>query len=157
SFWTRTQADLGIRTDHVLTFSLPVSEGRFSSPAQIDGFYRQFLERFQIIPGVLKASLSAPNVPLDGTGFFRQVAIAGSPTDVRSTQPSASVQMVTPEYFDTFHIRISQGRALTEQDVATGPRVAVVNERFAKRYLEGRDPLRQRISMSQFLPGTASV
>ena len=32
SFWNRTQVDLGVRTDQILTFGLPVNEGRFSSP-----------------------------------------------------------------------------------------------------------------------------
>src|SRR5215468_7266811 len=133
SFWKRTQADLGVRTDHVLTFSLPVNEGRFSSTAQIDVFYRQLLERFQTVPGVVRASVSAPGVPLAGTGFGRPFTIVGSTSDALSTRPSASVQMVTPEYFETFGIRMMQGRALTVQDGASGPRVAVVNERFVKR------------------------
>ena len=38
SFWNRTQVDLGVRTDHILTFGLPVNEGRFSSAAEIDVF-----------------------------------------------------------------------------------------------------------------------
>ena len=32
SFWNRTQVDFGVRTDHILTFGLPVNEDRFSSP-----------------------------------------------------------------------------------------------------------------------------
>lgn len=91
SFWKRTLADLGVRTDHILTFSLPVSEGRFSSAGQIDGFYRQVLERLQAVPGVVEASVSAPAVPLLGTGFSRQFTLPGQTDDAPSTRPSVSV------------------------------------------------------------------
>src|SRR5437773_7336306 len=153
SFWNRTQADFGVRTDHILTFGLPINEGRFSSAAQIDGFYRQLIERFQAVPGVLHASVSAPVVPLLGTGFSRQFSIAGKTDEAPSLRPSAGVQIVTPEYFETFGIRIVQGRALTAYDGANAQRVAVVNERFAKRFLEGRTPLGERVVMNQFGPG----
>jgi putative ABC transport system permease protein len=54
---------------------------------------------------------------------------------------------VTPEYFETFGIRMLQGRALNDHDGMTGQRVAVVNERFVKLFLNGRDPLGERITM----------
>ena len=130
SFWNRTQADLGVRTDHILTFGLPVNEGRFSSAAEIDSFYRQLLERFQAVPGV--RSQREPGLPLLGLGFPREFSIAGQTDDPPSLRPSAGVQIVTPEYFETFGIRIVQGRALTDRDGVNAQRVAVVNERFVE-------------------------
>jgi putative ABC transport system permease protein len=50
SFWNRTRADFGVRTDHILTFGLPVNESRFSSPDQIDCFYHRLIERWQAVP-----------------------------------------------------------------------------------------------------------
>jgi len=154
SFWNRTQVNLGVRRDHILTFGLPVIEGRFSSVAQIDGFFRQLLERFQAVPGVVHASVSAPVVPLLGTGFPRQFSIAGQMDDAPSSRPNASVQMVTPEYFETFGIRIVRRRAMTAHDGRGAESVAGVNERFVKRFLEGRDPLSQSVMMNQFVPGS---
>jgi putative ABC transport system permease protein len=152
SFWNRTQVDLGIRTDHILTFGLPVNEGRFSSTAQIDDFYRNLLARFQAVPGVVHASISAPVLPL-GTGFPRQFSIAGQTDVAPSLRPSAGVHMVTSDYFETFGMRLVRGRPLTADDGPSAQRVAVVDERFAKRFLEGRDPLGQRVVMDQFVPG----
>ena len=65
--------------------------------------------------------------------------------------------MVTPEYFETFGIRLVRGRALTADDGPSAQRVAVVNERFVKRFLEGRDPLGQRVAMAEFVPGTPGL
>src|SRR5262249_27376571 len=134
-----------------------VNEGRFSSAAQIDGFYRQLLERFHAVRGVVQASVSAPYVPLIGAGFPRRFTVVGSSNDSPSMRPSASIQMVTPEYFETFGIRILQGRGLTAHDGPGAQRVAVVNERFVKLFLEARDPLLQRVTMSQFVPRTANL
>jgi putative ABC transport system permease protein len=52
SFWNVTRADLGIRTDHVLTFRLELQGDRASQPEQIRGFYNQLLERMGALPGV---------------------------------------------------------------------------------------------------------
>jgi putative ABC transport system permease protein len=157
SFWNRTQVDLGVRTDHILTFGLPVNDGRFSSTAQIDGFYRSLIERFQAIPGVVDASVSAPGVPLLGARFSRQFSVVGQTDHSLSLRPSAGVQMVTPEYFETFGMRLVLGRPLTADDGPSAQRVAVVDERFVKRFLEARDPLAQRVVMGQFVPGATRL
>ena len=65
--------------------------------------------------------------------------------------------MVTPGYFQTFGIRMLQCRSFTDQDVAGGVRVAVVNENFAKRYLAGLDPFKQRLQIDQLIPGVEGV
>ena len=156
SFWNRTQVDLGVRTDHILTFGLPVNEQRFSSAAEIDGFYRQLLERFQAVPGVAKASVSSA-LPLLGFGVSRKFSVVGKPEEARSSRPSAGVQMVTPEYFETFGIRMLQGRALNERDGMSAQRVAVVNERFVRLFLGGRDPVGQRIAMDEIVSDTSGI
>ncbi|MGH9159850.1 MAG: ABC transporter permease, partial [Vicinamibacteraceae bacterium] len=146
--------DLGVRTDHVLTFGLPVNEGRFSSAAETDDFYERLLEQFQAVPGVVRASISAPSLPLLGTGFSRPFSIVGQPAVAPSLRPSVGVQMVTPEHFETFGIRLVRGRPLTAQDASGARRVAVVNERFVEGFLKGRNPLGERVTMEEFVPGT---
>lgn len=39
SFSNRTRVDLGIRTEHTLTFSLPVTREQLNSRERIEGFY----------------------------------------------------------------------------------------------------------------------
>jgi putative ABC transport system permease protein len=148
SFWNRTQVDLGVRTDQILTFGLPVNEGRFSSRAEIDVFYQQLLEKFQAVPGVAKASVST-GLPLLGFGTPSKFSVVGEPEDQRSSRPSVGVQMVTPEYFETFGIRMLHGRALNDRDGMSAQRVAVVNERFVSLFLNGGDPVGQRLAMDE--------
>ena len=151
SFWNRTRVDLGVRTDHILTFGLPVNQKRFSSAEEIDGFYRQVLEKLQAVPGVAKASVSS-GIPLLGFGVSRQFSVVGQPEDARSSRPSVGVQLVTPEYFETFGVRMQQGRALNDRDGMSAQGVAVVNERFVRLFLDGRDPVGQRVVMDDIVP-----
>ena len=51
SFWNLTQVDLGLRTDHVLTFSLPVPDSRSKDPEQIAAYYRNILAHMTRFPG----------------------------------------------------------------------------------------------------------
>jgi putative ABC transport system permease protein len=155
SFWNRTRADLGIRTDNILTFGLPVTNERFSSAAEIDGFYRQLLERIQAVPGVAAASVSN-GLPLLGLGVPRDFSVVGRPEEQRSLRPTVGVRMVTPEFFETFGIRMMQGRALADRDSTSAQRVAVVNERFARLFLDGRDRIGQRVAMDAIVAPTGN-
>src|ERR1043166_2025593 len=96
-------------------------------------------------------------MPLQGPPFGMGFTIAGQPPVERSSRPDTPFKMVTPGYFQTFGIRMVQGRTLNDQDVAGGVRVAVVNENFVRRYLPGLDPLKQRVQIDQLIPGLTGV
>ncbi len=64
---------------------------------------------------------------------------------------------MTPDYFKTFGIDLVQGRAFTAQDTASSVRVAIVNQEFARRYLQGKDPLQQRILIEEIIPGVQKL
>ena len=78
SFWNLTQVDLGIRTDHVLAFSLPVPDSRSKDPVQITAYYRDMLAHIDAVPGVSHAAVMT-GYPLYGGGFGMPFTIAGGP------------------------------------------------------------------------------
>lgn len=110
SFWKLTRVDLGFRQDHILTFNLPTPIDRFSHPEQITAFYRQLLEKINALPGIVSSTVST-GMPIAGTNFGMPFSIAGQPVGDPSSRPGAGFTMVTPEYFRTFGINISLGRA----------------------------------------------
>jgi len=156
SFWKLSRVDLGFRQDHILTFFLPVKNDRFAHAEQMTAFYRQVLDKIGALPGVTAVSAST-GMPIIGTNFGMPFNLAGQAVDDPSSRPGAGFNMVTPEYFRTFGIRMLQGRELTEQDAAGGLPVAVVNETFAKRYLSKVDPLTQRVVVEQLIPGVTKL
>jgi len=151
-FWNLTRVDLGISPEHVLTFQLPVPDERLKGPDQIRSYYRQLLERVKAVPGMRQVAATT-GIPARGPMFGMPITIVGQPEVNPSQRPGAAFQMVTGGYTDALGIRMTKGRAIDEHDTATSPRIATVNEDFVKRYLSGVDPLTQRISVEEVIPG----
>ena len=156
SFWNLTHEDAGFRTDHILTFSLPMPTERVPQPEQMVTFYRQLLERVNALPGVVSSSVST-GMPVSGVNFGMDFNVVGREVADPTQRPGSRFNMATAGYFSTFGIRITRGRALAETDTAGGMPVAVVNEELARKYLSDIDPLTQRVSVSQIVPGTAKL
>jgi predicted permease len=156
SFWNLTRVDLGIRPDHVLTFNLPVPQGRFSETESVNTYYRQLVNAIKAVPGVTNATV-ATGTPLQGTGFGMAFSIVGQPEVAPSQRADAGFEMITPDYFQTYGIRVVKGRSFTEQDTSTSVRVAMINENLAKQYFPNVDPLTQRVSIDSLIPGEQKV
>ncbi|WP_446745426.1 ABC transporter permease [Silvibacterium acidisoli] len=157
SFWNLSRVDLGVRTDHVLTLSLPVADSRSKNPDDIRAYYRRILDSIRAVPGVISAS-SASGTPLYGMGYGMGFSIVGGETFANSSQrPDTGFGMVSPDYFKTFGVRLIHGRLFSENDTAGSPRVAVVNEEFARQFLGGKDPLKTTLSIDELIPGVNRV
>jgi len=155
SFWNLIRVDLGLRTDHVLTFVLVAPHNGSKEPTRLVNYYQRILANIEAVPGVFHATVMS-GMPLDVPGFSMPFSIAGQPLDPKE-RPGAVVQQITPDYFKTFGIQLIQGRTFSDQDNANSVKVAMVNEDFARHFLKGIDPLRQRIVMQQFIPGVAEL
>ena len=153
SFWNLNRVDLGVRTDHVLTFRLDQPDDRFKTHEQISSYNQQLLTALQSVPGVSSAG-SVTGAPLRGPSDGMPFSIVGGQSqDDPSKRPNTGFQSVSPEYYKTVGIQVVRGRSFTEQDTASGVRVATVNEEFVRRYLKGVDPLQQRLSIEEIIPG----
>jgi putative ABC transport system permease protein len=144
SFWKLTRVDLGFRRDHILTFTLPVSFDRFPHEEQITAFYRPLLEKIAALPGI-KSTAASSSTPITWTGMGMPFSIAGQPPVDPTAQPGSGFNLITPNYFRTFGMQITQGRGFTDHDAAGTLPVAMVNETFVKKFLAGVDPLTQRV------------
>jgi putative ABC transport system permease protein len=116
-------------------------------------YNRQILTVLRSAPGV-SAAATVTGMPLRYTSNGMPFTLVGGPTyGDPSQRPETNFQSVSPDYFKTFGIRVHKGRSFTEQDTASSVRVAMVNEEFASRYLKGMDPLQQRVSIEEIIPG----
>jgi predicted permease len=111
--------------------------------------YRTLVERARGLPGVQSASL-ASIVPFGMFTFSRSVAAAGQPLEGEGN-PSAIYTAVGRGYFDTLGLHVLRGRDFTaaEEQDASGPKVALVNEPLAKRLWPGQDPLGQSLQIEE--------
>ncbi|HUR21291.1 MAG TPA: ABC transporter permease, partial [Vicinamibacterales bacterium] len=123
--------DPGFTPNHLYSVSASLQDARYKDPVIVNRLFSTSLARLHQTPGIQAATVSQglPYQRLLNLGF----AIEGRPDDDRQP-PIANVGYVTPEFFDTFGISISGGRALTDRDRDGTPRVAVVNEAFGRYY-----------------------
>jgi predicted permease len=98
-------------------------------PEKGEAFLRQVRERISSLPGVAAVSHASAG-PLAGS-VLRSVFLEGGNENDRTL---VQVNTVGPGYFDTMRIPIVQGRPITEDDKAGGPKVAVINETMAKTF-----------------------
>ena len=157
SFLNLQRVDLGVKTDHVLTFFLSQPDSRPKDAERIVAYYRQILAAIQGVPGVAHAAAQT-GLPLEGSGFGMPFVLADKPTYADPSQrPNTSFGMVTPDYFQTFGIKLVKGRFFNDQDTASSVKVAVVNEEFVNKYLKGTDPLQKRVMVEQLIPGVTKL
>ena len=147
SFWNLTHIELGFDAANVVTFDMPVAEGKLKDDAQAEAYYSRMIESIKSIPNVEKAAVTT-GIPLRGGLPGRRFRVVGQPADFSETQRSSFLQ-VSSEYHETLGIRVTRGRNFTVHDTAQSQRVAMVNETFVARYLNGVNPIGQRIVVRQ--------
>jgi putative ABC transport system permease protein len=107
-------------------------------------FHTEALERVSALPGVRRVAF-AWGLPLTGNNSPATLAVASGGDGTRlADQISVPVRAVTPDYFATMDIGLSEGRVFRDSDNERTPPVAIVNRAFADRYL----PAGQALSRS---------
>jgi predicted permease len=139
SLRNRLVDDPGFEATGVLIARLNLT--RLEIPAdQRAAFQRQLLDRLRAIPGIDQAA-NTNIVPLAGEGWGNAVWIDGHDSTQRQNSNFSSV---SANYFDTLHIPMVAGRDFNNDDTGQSPRVAVVNEAFAKKLGLGANPIGAR-------------
>lgn len=102
--------------------------------ARLPIMQKRLLDTVGSIPGVQAAGM-ADWLPLGMEGWKDQPVFRGNATDLRPSQQAAdaTVLKVSPGYFRAAETRLLAGRDMAESDDATAPRVAVVNQEFARK------------------------
>ncbi|WP_321471912.1 ABC transporter permease [uncultured Paludibaculum sp.] len=137
--------DPGIRTDHLMMVEFDPSLLRYST-AQTTVFYRRLTDEVRRLPGVRSAALSR-GVPFRPNFSDEGIIPEGMPLPAGKTTLPSGANMVSEDYFPTIGTVILRGRALDLRDTADSPRVAVVNQEFARRYFPNQEPLGKRFRL----------
>ncbi len=136
----------GFRTDHLLTASFNPMLARYTAD-QTREFYRQLLEKARSLTGAKSAALSQA-VPIVPGGSMTRVVPEGVQLP-RGTEAIGVVSNIGTEgYFGTVGVPIIQGREFQVTDKADSPRVAIVNEMFARTYYPNRSAVGQRLLLN---------
>ena len=136
----------GFAKDHLLMTSFDPRLMQYN-PAQTQQFYKLLAERVPEAPEVVSGALTQ-NVPL-GDDEVEGVAFVPEGFHMPRDRENFSSMMdtVNESYFQTMGIPILRGRRFLASDTAETPRVAVVNEQFAKHYWPRDDAVGKRIRL----------
>src|SRR5882762_6218291 len=136
----------GFAKDHLLMTRFDPRLMQYNA-AQTRRFYTLLAERVRETPGVQSAALTEnPPLGLDNFGVVAFVPDGFAMPRDRETFTS-TMDTVGEGFFETMEIPILRGRGFLASDTADAPRVAVVNEQFAKHYWPGGDAVGKRIRL----------
>jgi putative ABC transport system permease protein len=99
----------------------------------VRAFYHRLLEQVRTIPGVKDVGM-ANRVPLTRGNSQRNVIAEGREPQQGEPVLVANVRVVTPEYFRAIGTPLLEGRVFDKTDDTQSPRVAVVDEAFARHF-----------------------
>ena len=141
SLYNLKTLDLGLDTTNLITFQVDPSLNGYDQKRS-KNFYDQLLRETRQIPGVVAASW-ADMPALTQSVSQRTIQVLGyEPKPEENMNPWTN--QVAPDYFRTLGIPLLMGREFDERDIAGAPRVAIVNETFARYYFKSENPIGKR-------------
>ena len=140
-------ADLGADVDPVITFAVsPVLSGY--TPNRSGPLLTRIQQELVALPGVKQASTATVAIMAgnnNGNNVRVQGFVRGPDTDAY-----ASDNEIGPDYFKAIGATMIGGREFTDGDSREAPRVAIVNETFARKFGLGRDAVGKFMGTANF-------
>ena len=144
-----SRLDAGFRQDGILITNVDLA--RLNLPKERrQPFKQQLVERIRAIPGVE----SAAETNMGPWGDFSNNSVMG---DADGEGGQTNLNQVSSGYFNTLQIPLIAGRDFNQRDTLSSPRVAVVNEEFARRFLNGANPIGKTFRMGVWAGQTPTV
>jgi putative ABC transport system permease protein len=144
SFMRLLEVRTGFNGQNVLTMEISLPSRKYKEPEQAADFYTRLVARIKTVPGVEHAS-AVNVVPLDYNDDSVFFNIEGRAPFTPGTEPLADFRVITPDYFAALGIPILRGRNFSDRDVRSAPRVALVSDKFVRRYFPEENPLGHRV------------
>ncbi len=141
-----SKSDVGWNPAVLTTASLALSDSRYASGESRAAFVENLRQKLATIPGVVGFA-AAREMPLRGFDIATSFEAEGQP-DFVGQKPLASINVVTPSYFETLGMRLMAGRDFSDADRSDSPPVIIINEAMAQRYWPGEMPIGRRMQES---------
>ena len=134
--------DHGFKADDVIVVN--VRSSRPYDAARGYAVQRAILERLRGVPEIVSAS-AAQILPIGGGLWNRTVQVEGY-TFRPGESDSIGFNVIAPDYFQTIGTPLILGREFSDRDTGASPKVAIVNESFARRFFGDAPPLGRRVT-----------
>jgi len=154
SFLRILDTDPGFNPDKLLTVQIARMAGK-DEGRKVSDFFTELNQRLAALPGV-EAVAHSNGLPLLGASDT-SFAIEGRPKPEPGKQPQTMFYVTSPDYLQAMGIRLIKGRFFNSQDTQGSPRVAVIDEAFARQQFPNEDPIGQRLAGNDNNPSTEIV
>jgi len=134
--------DMGFNPHSILVARLPFPKGRYQTAAEKQRFFTQLLPKLKALPGVVDATETSTLPPYGG--IPTDVEIAGK---THADHWTAIYQLVSESYGTTLGARLVHGRWMEPGEVASGRKVAVVNQTLVAKWFGKDDPVGRQITV----------
>ena len=140
-----SRVNLGLSIENVVTFSVSPERNGYTRE-QSRQFFQRAEESLGAIPGVTGVTETMVGL-LAGNSWGNDVEVDGwkSGPDIDS---NSRFNEVGAGYFKTLGVPVLSGREFTPSDRLGSPKVAIVNEAFAKKFKLGRDAVGKHMAES---------
>jgi predicted permease len=136
SLFNISRVQLGLKADHVVMFAISPELNGYT-PEKSRQFYERVEDELSALPGV--TGVTSATVPLlGGSNWGNSVAVEGFNAGPDADRESR-FNVIGPAYFQTLGMPLLAGREFTRADTMGAPKVAIVNEAFAKKFNLSRD------------------
>ncbi|MGD0221884.1 MAG: ABC transporter permease [Terriglobia bacterium] len=133
-----SNVDTGFNKENVLMFGIDPPSVGYKEDLRLVNLYQQIEQRVSALPGVSAASISF--FTFDQGEWTDSVSVIGR-TPTPEDDMAATHNVVGPGYFAAMGIPVLVGRVFGPQDTGASPKVAIINETFARWYLPGGSPI----------------
>ena len=144
SLYRLLHVNLGLQPDHLITVDVAAPRSRYAKDPQAIALARQIVNQIESVPGVRSAGLAANGAPVSGNGNTTWFRVLGRPWHGEHNE--SPERDVTAGYFTTLGARLLRGRYFNEAEDGSKPRVAIINQAFARKYFPGEDALGKQLS-----------
>ncbi len=141
SFLLLRTVDPGFRPDHLLTMRVDLHVGK--TGAQQVAYFREAIERVQVLPGIRSAAAIGRFLNSYGE---ESVTVEGHPLTPSGGGFKAADDVISGPYFETVGIPLKMGRFFSDRDRRGSPPVAIVNEKMARTCWPNESPIGKRFS-----------
>jgi len=135
----------GFDSSSLLTFTVSIPNARYGSDTARIQYFDRAVEAVRTVPGVTGVGITS-TLPFGGGGRTGSFAVEGYQPPPNKPGPWGDLRVVSPGFLAALKVPLIKGRLFTEQDGASGPPVAVVDDEMVKRYWPNADPIGKRIA-----------
>jgi predicted permease len=137
---------VGWNMDDLFSGYVALPYNPYGNDARSSQFYRTLQPKLAAIPGVQYAAI-CNNLPMYSLGPSLPLIVEGQPIEETVRRPLVQVGTVTSDYFAALQIPLRQGAIFSADVMEKDPKVAVINETFARKFWPGQSPLGCRVRL----------